>query len=114
MAGSKNSPARRPSRWGTAMSLSSKPQAAVAGAWADRLLFGAEQAYIGCRGGVMLEPAISGMTVEEFLRWDDGTDTRYELIDGYVVAMAPPASAHGRLAARLAGAIDTALRSIMS
>lgn len=58
----------------------------------------------------MLEPAISGMTVDEFLRWDDGTDTRYQLIDGFVVAMAPPARAHGRLAVRLGGAIDTALR----
>ena len=59
----------------------------------------------------MLEPVISGMTVAEFLRWDDGTDRRYELIDGFVVAMAPPARAHGRLAVRLGGAIDTALRS---
>jgi len=51
------------------------------------------------------------MTVDEFLRWNDGTDRRYELIDGFVVAMAPPAHAHGRLAVRLGGAIDTALRS---
>jgi Uma2 family endonuclease len=58
----------------------------------------------------MAEPAIRGMTVDEFLRWEDGTDTRYELVDGYVVAMAPPAPAHGRLAARLAGVIDAALR----
>jgi Uma2 family endonuclease len=39
----------------------------------------------------MAEPAISRMTLEEFLRWDDGTDARYELIDGFPVAMAPPA-----------------------
>lgn len=63
------------------------------------------------RHGVgMFEPAIGGMTVAEFLRWDDGTDRRYQLIDGFVVAMAPPARAHGRIVARLAGAIDTALR----
>jgi len=31
------------------------------------------------------------MTVDEFLRWDDGTDTRYELVDGQIVAMAPQA-----------------------
>jgi hypothetical protein len=42
----------------------------------------------------MAEPAISRMTLEEFLRWDDGTDTRYELIDGFPVATAPPAEAH--------------------
>jgi Uma2 family endonuclease len=35
----------------------------------------------------MAEPAIGRMTLEEFLRWDDGTDTRYELIDGVPVAM---------------------------
>ena len=58
----------------------------------------------------MAEPAIRGMTVDEFLRWEDGTDTRYELVDGYVVAMAPPAPAHGRLAARLAGVLDATLR----
>jgi Uma2 family endonuclease len=34
------------------------------------------------------------MTVEEFLDWDDGTDTRYELVDGVPVAMAPPLSPH--------------------
>lgn len=42
----------------------------------------------------MAEPAIRRMTLEEFLSWDDGTDTRYELIDGFPVAMAPPAEAH--------------------
>ena len=51
------------------------------------------------------------MTVAEFLKWDDGTDTSYELIDGRpvaryarsgsphtVVAMAPPAPRHARIA----------------
>jgi len=51
------------------------------------------------------------MTVEEFLVWDDGTGTRYELIDGQPVAMAPNMSAHGRLVGRLAGSIENALRS---
>ena len=59
----------------------------------------------------MSEPAIRGMTVDEFLRWEDGTDTRYELVGGLVVAMAPPAARHSRLAGRLGGAIDAALRS---
>ena len=59
----------------------------------------------------MSEPAIRGMTVDEFLRWEDGTDTRYELVGGLVVAMAPPAPAHGILAVRLGGLIDAALRS---
>jgi Uma2 family endonuclease len=59
----------------------------------------------------MSERAMRRMTLEEFLRWDDGTDTRYELIGGFPVAMAPPARAHGILCARLGGMIDTALRS---
>ena len=59
----------------------------------------------------MAEPAIRRMTVGEFLRWEDGTDTRYELVGGFVVAMAPPAPRHGALFVRLAGAIDAALRN---
>src|SRR5271156_6421900 len=59
----------------------------------------------------MAEPAIRRMTLEEFLHWEDGTDTRYELIDSFPVAMAPPARAHGILCARLAGEFNAALRS---
>src|SRR5215471_13628356 len=57
----------------------------------------------------MAEPAIRHMTLEEFLRWDDGTDTRYEVIDGFPVAMAPPAEARRILAVRLVSRIDQAL-----
>ncbi len=57
----------------------------------------------------MAETAIRRMTIEEFLRWDDGTDTRYELIDGFPVAMAPPAEAHRILAMRLGSRIDAKL-----
>jgi Uma2 family endonuclease len=42
----------------------------------------------------MADPAEKRMTVDEFLQWDDGTDTRYELLDGQIVAMAPPGPAH--------------------
>jgi Uma2 family endonuclease len=59
----------------------------------------------------MAETALKGMTVDEFLHWEDGTDTRYELVNGFVVAMAPPAPPHGRIAVRLGGAIDAVLRS---
>ena len=59
----------------------------------------------------MSEAAVKRMTVAEFLRWEDGTDTRYELLGGAPVAMAPPAIAHGILALRLGARIDTALRS---
>ena len=57
----------------------------------------------------MAEPAIRRMTLEEFLRWEDGTDTHYELIDGFPVAMAPPAEAHRILAVRLVSQIDLKL-----
>jgi Uma2 family endonuclease len=57
------------------------------------------------------EPAIRRMTLDEFLCWEDGTDTRYELIDGFAMAMAPPAEAHRILAIRLGSRIDSALAS---
>ncbi len=59
----------------------------------------------------MSEAAFKPMTVAEFLRWEDGTDTRYELLGGFPVAMAPPAVAHGLLAARLCAGIEAALQS---
>jgi Uma2 family endonuclease len=38
------------------------------------------------------------MTVDEFLDWHDGTDTRHMLIDGIVVAMSPVGQRHSRIA----------------
>src|SRR5947207_295668 len=57
----------------------------------------------------MAEPAIRSMTLDEFLHWDDGTDTHYELIGGFPVAMAPPAAAHRMLTVRLVSRIDATL-----
>ncbi|HKM71331.1 MAG TPA: Uma2 family endonuclease [Stellaceae bacterium] len=57
----------------------------------------------------MAELAIKPMTLDEFLRWDDGTETHYELIGGSPVAMTPPAEAHRILAVRLVTRIDAAL-----
>jgi Uma2 family endonuclease len=37
------------------------------------------------------------MSLAEFLDWDDGTDTLYELVEGRIVAMAPPNDAHGTI-----------------
>ena len=59
----------------------------------------------------MSEAAVKQMTLAEFLRWEDGTDTRYELLAGQPVAMAPPAPPHGFLAARLCARIEGALQS---
>jgi Putative restriction endonuclease len=44
-------------------------------------------------------------TLDEFLAFDDGTDRRYELFDGRIVAMAPVSDVHGALVAGL-GAPD--------
>ena len=51
------------------------------------------------------------MTVSEFLRWEDGTDTRCELLGGPPVARSLPPVALGVLTARLCGAIGSWLQS---
>lgn len=45
------------------------------------------------------------MTVQEFLAWDDGTDTRYELVGGRPVAMAAPSPVHSRITGNIAGVL---------
>jgi hypothetical protein len=57
----------------------------------------------------MPELAIKPMTLEEFLGWDDGTATHYELIGGFPVAMSPPAEGHRMLTVRLVSRVDAAL-----
>lgn len=58
----------------------------------------------------MAEPARKVWTLDEFLAFDDGTDIRYELFDGHIVAMAPASDVHGALVARLAVRIGGSLR----
>ena len=44
------------------------------------------------------------MTVADFIEWPgDGTDTRYELVDGELRAMAPGADSHNTIVANLIG-----------
>jgi Uma2 family endonuclease len=50
------------------------------------------------------------MTLAAFLEWDDGSDRRYELLDGIPVMMAPSLEAHGELAAALGAEIRARLR----
>ncbi len=45
----------------------------------------------------MAEAALKLTTVDEFLRWDDHSDRRYQLIRGAIVMMAPPTRRHGTL-----------------
>lgn len=42
--------------------------------------------------------AISSLTLEEYLAYDDGTDNRYELVDGKLILM-PPETDHNNLIA---------------
>jgi Uma2 family endonuclease len=56
------------------------------------------------------EPARRLWTLDEFLAFDDGTDTRYELFDGQIVAMAPASDVHGALVARLVARIGAGLQ----
>lgn len=49
------------------------------------------------------------MTVAEFMEWDDGTLTRYELIDGRPVAMNPPATRHAVIIENVGRALDRQL-----
>jgi Uma2 family endonuclease len=58
----------------------------------------------------MAEVALKRMMLDEFLRWEDGTDTRYELIEGHPVAMAPPMPGHGVIAVALGAELRAALR----
>ena len=58
----------------------------------------------------MAEPARRLWALDEFLAFDDGTDTRYELFDGQIVAMAPASDVHGALVARLTARIGAGLR----
>jgi Uma2 family endonuclease len=49
-------------------------------------------------------------TLEEFLAFDDGTDTSYQLFEGRIVAMNPPLRGHGTLVVRLAGIVSSKLK----
>lgn len=54
-------------------------------------------------------PAVRRMSLAEFLEWDDGTDARYELIDGVPVAMAPALLAHDVVVMNVGRHIENAL-----
>ncbi|HXC13048.1 MAG TPA: Uma2 family endonuclease [Stellaceae bacterium] len=58
-----------------------------------------------------MEPAYKLLNVEEFLDACPNDQRHYQLFDGFIVAMAPPAIAHQVIAGRLSGEIYAALRS---
>jgi Uma2 family endonuclease len=57
----------------------------------------------------MAETARKTMTVADFLDWDNGTDIRYELVRGEVVAMVSSLMGHGDLVAAITIAIGKRL-----
>jgi Uma2 family endonuclease len=59
----------------------------------------------------MADVAEKRMTVAEFLTWDDGTDTRYELIEGRPVAMAPVAPSHSVIVVNLGYELKARLKT---
>ena len=56
-----------------------------------------------------MEPAYKLLTVEEFLDSCPNDQRHYQLFDGVMVAMAPPATPHQVIAGRLAGEVYTSL-----
>jgi Uma2 family endonuclease len=50
------------------------------------------------------------MSLDEFLEWDDGTDTHYELYDGRPVPMNPPIAPHARMMMLVGLALERRLR----
>jgi Uma2 family endonuclease len=49
-------------------------------------------------------------TLEEFLAFDDGTDTSYQLFEGRIVAMNPPLRGHAALVGRLIRVVANQLK----
>jgi Uma2 family endonuclease len=58
----------------------------------------------------MAEVADKLWTLEEFLAFDDGTDTSYQLFEGRIVAMNPRLRGHGTLVARLTVMVSRQLK----
>jgi|GEM_PF-2559488 len=60
----------------------------------------------------MAEAALQPMTVADFLDFDDGTDTRCELVGGQPVAMNPAEVAHVDITTRLVQSRLSRLRPV--
>jgi Uma2 family endonuclease len=58
----------------------------------------------------MGEAARRRLTVEDWLAFDDGTDTRYELVGGELVAMASSSDRHGTIAQNVGDVVQAAVR----
>jgi hypothetical protein len=52
-------------------------------------------------GGMGMAIATSPMTLQDYLNFEDGTDTRYELVEGELISMSPESDLHDRIASFL-------------
>lgn len=57
----------------------------------------------------MVDAAHKLLTVEDWLAFHDGTDTRYELVEGRLVAMSPTIRRHGSIAQNVGSVIGRAV-----
>jgi Uma2 family endonuclease len=57
----------------------------------------------------MGEPARTRLTIDDWLAFGDGTDTRYEFVGGELVAMASGSTRHGTIAQNAGGEIERAV-----
>ncbi len=57
----------------------------------------------------MGEPARKRLTIDDWLAYSDGTDTRYELVGGELVAMASGSDRHGTIAHNVGSEIERAV-----
>jgi Uma2 family endonuclease len=52
----------------------------------------------GLESAIAMTTVTKKLTLEEYLAYDDGTDTRYELVDGELVEMSPESNRNNRIA----------------
>lgn len=62
----------------------------------------------------MVEAALNQLTFEDYLTYDDGTDRRYELVDGALILMNPPRLEHFLIVKYLEQSFDAAIQRSQS
>ena len=62
----------------------------------------------------MVNTATQTLTFEDYLAYEDGTDNRYELVDGQLVLMNPPRTEHLLIAKFLERRIDAEIQRLES
>jgi Uma2 family endonuclease len=60
----------------------------------------------------MTQAALTTLSFEQYLHYSDGTDTRYELVRGYLVPMTPAPWPHSKIAKFLERTFDTEINRL--